>query len=62
MHKLKDKSKPGIVLGLRKSTFAKNNFLTKFINTKDPVLKKELHIKDNNRNLLSTLKKENKQV
>ena len=34
-HKLKFKSKPWITLGLQKSIFVKNKFLTNFINKKD---------------------------
>ena len=46
--KLKFKSKPWITLGLQKSIFVKNKFLTNFINKKDPVLKQEFHTKYKN--------------
>ena len=44
-YKLKLKSKPWITLDLQKSISVKNKLLTKFINKKDPVLKKEFHTK-----------------
>ena len=44
-YKLKFKSKPWITLDLQKSISVKNKLLTKFINKKDPVLKKEFHTK-----------------
>ena len=36
---------PWITLDLQKSISVKNKLLTKFINKKDPVLKKEFHTK-----------------
>ena len=36
---------PWIILDLQKSISVKNKLLTKFINKKDPVLKKEFHTK-----------------
>ena len=38
--KLRFKSKPLITLGLQKSILVRNKLLTKFINTKDPILRK----------------------
>ena len=62
-YKLRFKSKPWITLGLQKSISVKNKLLTKFINTKHPVLKQETHIECKNyRNMLSTLMKKSKQA
>ena len=44
-YKLKFKSISWITLDLQKSISVKNKLLTKFINKKDPVLKKEFHTK-----------------
>ena len=43
-NKLRFKSKLWITLGLQKSKSAKNKLLNKFINTKEPILKEEIHI------------------
>ena len=62
-YKLRFKFKPWIALGLQKSISVKNNILTKFINTKDPILKDETHIEYKNcGNLLSILMKKSKQT
>ena len=51
-------SKPWITLGLQKSISVKNKLFTKLVNTKDPILKEQTHIKyKNDRKLLSTLMK-----
>ena len=48
-------------LGLQISISVKNKLLTKFINTKDPILKKETHTEHKNyRSLLPTLTKKRK--
>ena len=47
-----------MTLGLQKSISVKNKFLTKFINTKDPILQKGTYIEYKNyKNMLSTLVK-----
>ena len=62
-YKLKFKSKPWITLGLQKSIFVKNKFLTNFINKKELILKEEFHTNyQKYRNLLSTLMKKSKQA
>ena len=62
-YKLRFKSKSWITLGLQKSISIKNKLLTTFINTKDPVLKEEIHTECKNLgNLLSTLMKKSKQT
>ena len=43
-NKLRFKSKLWITVGLQKSKSAKNKLLNKFINTKEPILKEEIHI------------------
>ena len=59
-YQLKFKTKPCITFGVQKSMPVKNKLLKKFITKKDPQIKAEIYKK--NRNLLSTLMKESKQI
>ena len=52
-YKLKFKSKPWVMLGLKKSKSVKNKLLTNFVNKKDPVLKESHTNYKKYRNLLS---------
>ena len=62
-YKLRFKYKPRITLGLQKLISIKNKLLTKFINTKHPILKEQTYIEYKSyRNLLSALMKKSKQV
>ena len=47
-YKLSFKSKSWITLGLQKAISVKNKLLTTFINTKDSILKEEIHIECKN--------------
>ena len=61
--KPKFKDKLWIAFGIQKSISIKNKLLTKFFNKKDPQIKAECHGKyKKNRNPLSTLSKESKQI
>ena len=61
--KLRFKSKPWITTSCLQKSTVKNKLLTKFINTKDLILKEETHIEDrNNRNLLFNLMKKSKKA
>ena len=56
-------SKPWITVGLQKSISVKNKVITKLIDKKDPILKKEAHIEYKNwRKLFSTLRKKSNQA
>ena len=62
-YKLKFKSKPWIMLGLKKSISVKNKLLTSFINKKDPVLIETFHTKYKKyKNVPPTLMKKRKQA
>ena len=62
-YKLRFAPKPWITLGFQKSISLRNKLLTKFINTKVPLLNKETHIECKTyRNLLSFLMKKGKQA
>ena len=62
-YKLKFKTKPCTTFVIQKPTSIKNRLLKKFISKKDPQIKAEFDEKyKTNRNLFSTLMKENKQI
>ena len=62
-YKLRFNSKPWITLRLKKPISVKNKLLTKLINTKHPILKKETHIENKNyRNIPSTVMKKRRLI